>query len=457
MSILSLPFLLLSAGSGFLTWMFPGKTRKYTVLIANLVFLGLLAARILDVIYVLVLSLWTYGAGALLGKQKNKAMLAAGIAVPVLGLCVFKYAGFFAGVNWVMPLGISFYTFKAVSYLADVYSGKTDAADPVALFDYLIFFPVFMAGPINRAEPFFAQLGSPWTFSYDDQKKGFVQMMLGLFEKLVIADQLAAGVTKFLSPELSGWYTVFGVLLYAFQIYTDFDAYSNVALGAARMMGFHIERNFHTPYLSASIPEFWRRWHMSLSSWLRDYIYIPLGGRRKGTARRILNVLITFIVSGLWHGSTLLFVVWGLGHGILNVLETPLQKALKKNGALKFVKPLFILVNFILVALLWIFFRSASMDEALGIFARMGQISGLPALSYETVGITLNELNWFYILIVMVIISDLFRYFFDMNDLLAKQFILVRWLVYAALILIAIVFGVYGPGFHPEDFIYVTF
>jgi hypothetical protein len=152
----------------------------------------------------------------------------------------------------------------------------------------------------------------------------------------------------------------------------------------------------------------------------------------------------------------LLFVVWGLGHGILNVLETPLQKLLKK-GSLKFVKPLFIIVNFILVALLWIFFRSASMDEALGIFARMGQISGLPAISYETAGITLNELNWFRILIIAVIVTDLLRYFFDMNELLAKQFILVRWLVYAALILIAIIFGVYGPGFHPEDFIYVTF
>ena len=412
MSILSLPFLLLSAGAGVLTWVVPGKARKYAVLIANLVFLALLAARILDVIYVLVLCAWTYGAGVLLGKQKNKALLALSIAVPVLGLCVFKYAGFFAGVSWVMPLGISFYTFKAISYLADVYTKKTAAQDPVTMFDYLIFFPVFMAGPINRAEPFVQELNKSWTFDYADQKKGFVQAMLGCFEKLVIADQLAAGVTKFLSPELSGWYTVFGVILYAFQIYTDFDAYSNVAIGVSRLLGFHLERNFHTPYLSASIPEFWRRWHMSLSSWLRDYIYIPL--------------------------------------------ETPLQKLLKK-GSLKFVKPLFIIVNFILVALLWIFFRSASMDEALGIFARMGQISGLPAISYETAGITLNELNWFRILIIAVIVTDLLRYFFDMNELLAKQFILVRWLVYAALILIAIIFGVYGPGFHPEDFIYVTF
>ena len=146
MRILSLPFLLLSAGSGLLVWAIPGKTRKYTVLIANLAFLALLAARILDVIYILVLCLWTYGAGVLLGKQKNRAMLALSIAVPVLGLCVFKYAGFFTGVSWVMPLGISFYTFKAVSYLADIYTEKTSAQDPITLFDYLVFFPVFKIG-----------------------------------------------------------------------------------------------------------------------------------------------------------------------------------------------------------------------------------------------------------------------------------------------------------------------
>ena len=457
MSILSLPYLLLAAGAGLLVWLFPGKPRRYTVLAANLVFLGLLAARPVDVIYVLVLCLWTCGAGRMIGTRKNRGLLAAGIAVPVLGLCAFKYSGFFAGTGWAMPLGISFYTFKAVSYLADVFHGTVDAADPVSLFDYLVFFPVFMAGPINRAKPFFTELEEPWTFDYADQKKGFVQAMLGMFEKLVIADQLAAGVSRFLSPELSGWYTVFGVILYAFQIYTDFDAYSNVAIGTARLMGFHLERNFHTPYLAASIPEFWHRWHMSLSSWLRDYVYIPLGGSRKGTVRRIINVLAVFLVSGMWHGSTALFLVWGLGHGILNILETPLYRILKNRPSVRYAKPLFILLNFAAVSLLWIFFRSASMNEALGIFARMGQAGGLPALSYETAGITLNELNWLYILIAAVIVSDLLRYFFDMNELLAKQFILVRWLFYAALILTAIVFGVYGPGFHPEDFIYVTF
>ena len=457
MSILSLPFLLLTAGAGAACWLTPGKARRITVLLANLVFLAFLVSRILDVIYVLVLFAWTWGFALLIEKKKTKGITALGIAVPVLGLVLCKYAGFFVGAGWVMPLGVSFYSFKAVSYLADVSQGKLSARDPISVFDYLIFFPVFTAGPINRAEPFFAELEGPWQFDYADQKKGFVQAMLGCFEKLVIADQLAVGVRAYLDPKLTGWYTVFGVLLYAFQIYVDFDAYSNVAIGAARLLGFHIDRNFHTPYLSLTIPEFWRRWHISLSSWLRDYVYIPLGGSRRGTLRRIVNVLITFLVSGLWHGSTAVFAVWGLGHGILSLLETPLQKALKNHKGLRALAPVLILVNFALVSLLWIFFRSATMAEAFGIFARMGQVSGMPALSYETAGITLNEQTWLLILLGTVFVTDVLRYFFDMNELLAKQFILVRWLVYAALILIAIVFGVYGPGFHPEDFIYVTF
>ena len=175
MSILSLPFLLLAAGAGFVSWLTPGKARRYAVLAANIVFLALLASRILDVIYVLVLCAWTWFMASQLGKQKTKGLLAASIAVPVLGLIICKYAGFFVGAGWVMPLGISFYTFKAISYLADVSADKVMAKDPLSVFDYLIFFPVFMAGPINRAKPFFDELEGPWRFEYADQKKGFVQ------------------------------------------------------------------------------------------------------------------------------------------------------------------------------------------------------------------------------------------------------------------------------------------
>ena len=457
MSILSLRyFLFFPLMSGFI-WLFPGRKRTYTVLIANIIFLILLSSRIADASYVIVLCIWTFFAGEKIAGSRSKKKLAVAAALPVLGLCWYKYAGFFTGRNILMPIGISFYTFKAISYLADVCFARCEEQEFIKVVDYLVFFPVFMAGPINRPAPFFQALEEPWTFSYRDQKLGFVQTMLGAFEKLVIADRLSQGAELFLSSSLSGWYTVFGVLLYAFEIYADFDAYSNMAIGISRMLGFEIERNFNCPYLSASIPEFWHRWHISLSSWLRDYVYIPLGGNRKGEVRKAFNVLAAFLVSGLWHGSSVLFLIWGLGHGVLNVLEGFLRRRWMNHPNIKYFRPLLILINFILVSALWVFFRSASLMEAMDVFARIGAAHGLPSLSYETAGITLNELNWYFILIITVIVLDLLRNQRDMNLWLAKQVFPVRWAVYLCLIVLAVIFGIYGPGYHPEDFIYVTF
>ncbi len=457
MSILSLSYLLFSAEAAVLTWLFPNKTRRNTVFLINCFFLFLIRANLRDVIYVVCLTVWVYLFGRILDEKKNtNEMLAIAVLVPVIGLAICKYAGYF-GSKIVMPLGISFYTFKGLSYLFDVSKKKIPSRDFIAVFDYMIFFPVFMAGPINRAGAFFEELEKPWVFDYKDQKNGFIQAMLGVVEKMVIADQLSAMVKVFLNPELTGWYTLFGVILYAFHLYADFDAYSNVALGVARMMGFHLNRNFHSPYLSASIAEFWRRWHISLSSWLKDYVYIPLGGNRKGTIRKILNILIVFLVSGFWHGSTMMFLVWGLGHAILHIVEGCLSPLFKEQKWMVWLKPVWILINFAFVAVLWVFFRSSSMAEAMGILHRMTMISSAPALSYETAGITMNELAWTYILILLIIITDLLRYHWDMIEFLSRRFIVTRWVFYAAVIVLTIIFGVYGPGYHPEDFIYVTF
>ena len=458
MSILSLQYLLFAGQAGIFTWLFPNKTRKYTVFIINLFFLYLIRANLRDVIYVVVLTLWVFAAGWVLKRAEyDRKILMVAVILPVLELCLFKYAGNFGAENILLPLGISFYTFKGLSYLFDICRKKTEPRDIITVFDYMVFFPFFMAGPINRAEPFFEQLEKPWVFEYRDQKNGFVQAMLGVFEKLVIADQLSAMVKVFLNPELSGWYTVFGVILYTFQIYVDFDAYSNVAIGIARLMGFHIDRNFHSPYLSSSVSEFWRRWHISLSSWLKDYVYIPLGGSRKGEVRTMINILIVFLISGMWHGSTSLFLVWGLGHAVFNILENQIVKVFREKPWVKYLKPLLIVINFMIVGFLWIFFRSETMAEAMDIIHRMGMIKGLPSISCEIAGITMNELTWSFVLILMIIITDVLRYFKDMIQFLSERFIVTRWVFYTILIIIAIIFGVYGPGYHPEDFIYVTF
>lgn len=462
MSILSLTFLGLSAISSIFIWLFPNHTRRYTVLICNIAFLYLLRANLMDILYVCILALYTWISGEVLYRIKQKKFVLLFVLVPVVGLCYFKYAGYlFPNRRILMPLGLSFYTFKAISYLADISKNTIGSKGIVSVFDYIVFFPSFMAGPIHRSKPFFEELEAKFTFQYKDQKNGFIQACLGLFQKFVFADQLNYYVGLiFNNPELSGWYIILGILLYSFQIYVDFDSYSNVAIGIARMMGFHLERNFHSPYLGVSLRDFWRRWHISLSSWLRDYIYIPLGGSKKGRILKYINTLIIFLVSGIWHGSTLMFVIWGLGHGIVMVLEDILRSI--TGGArswMKWFSPIGIIINFIIVSILWVFFRSSSMEEALTILRVIPtlKISEIGSIDYNLIGMSLNEWYWMWIIIGITIVFDILRYFFNMIDVLAKQFIVFRWIFYAALIILAIIFGMYGPGYHPSDFIYVTF
>ena len=443
MSVLSIPYLLLSGASSIFIWLFSKNSKKITVFLANTVFLYLLGFRTADAIYVLVLTAWTWFFGL---HVKKKPALVLSILIPVLGLCFYKYSNPYTGLWLAMPLGISFYTFKAISYLADRYHEKSREASLIEVFDYLCFFPVFMAGPIIQ---------------YRDQKNGCILAGLGLFQKLVISSELSRQVNFYLNnpdhPELSGWYTLIGVIFYAFYIYADFDSYSNIAIGTARMMGFHLERNFFTPYLSADIREFWRRWHISLSSWLRDYVYIPLGGNRKGKARKYLNTLIVFAVSGIWHGNTKMFLIWGLGHGILSVLEDMILP--KKQNYPFLVKVLLVLLNFSFVSFLWIFFRSSSGTEALTVFRNLAQLpaSSLSLVSAESLGITQNEFVWGFLLIAMVIVTDLFRNQKDMLEWLADRKLVTRWAIYFVLMVTAMIFGVYGPGYHASDFIYVTF
>ncbi|MCR5449851.1 MAG: hypothetical protein K6F23_10680 [Solobacterium sp.] len=461
MSILSFEYLGLAGISSLVLWIFcHASLRKYAVAVCNLAFLFLLHADLTGYIYAAGLTLFTWLFGFLLQKKKSILLLIPGVLLPVGGLCWFKYAGYFTHAPLIMPLGLSFYTFKAVSYIADVYRGKAAGRDPVLVFDYICFFPAFSAGPIHRSEPFFQQLEENFVFDYRDQKNGCIQAGLGLFEKLVFADALSNYVSLFMNRDLTGWYTLAGILLYAFQIYVDFDAYSNTAIGAARMMGIHLERNFHTPYLANDLREFWRRWHISLSSWLRDYVYIPLGGSRKGLVRKWINTLIVFLVSGIWHGSTMMFVLWGLGHGLISVLEDMFRQLTGSNKTLS--RVLYVpgmILNFLIVSFLWIFFRSGSMEEARTVILSLLSCFRTPLSSFDCklVGITVTECWWILCMIVMIIITDIMRYFTDMIEFIAGCPFIVRWAVYICIMVIAMIFGVYGPGYDPKDFIYVTF
>jgi alginate O-acetyltransferase complex protein AlgI len=332
---------------------------------------------------------------AALGIEKStgrvrRLLLFAAVGTNLGLLAFFKYVNFFlasvsglavaAGVDWrppavevVLPLGISFYTFETISYVTDVYRGRIRAVrNPLDYALFILFFPHLVAGPIVRPHDFLPQLGRVKRLHGDRVYLGVRLFLVGFFKKSVLADHLAQQIVDplFAAPGAYGSLAVWaGVLAYAAQIYWDFSGYSDMALGLARLLAFKLPRNFNHPYLAASVADFWRRWHISLSTWLRDYLYQPLGGNRHGSARTCRNLILVMLLGGLWHGASWTFVAWGLYHGLLLVLHRmiPWPKALSSHA----LKPLAVATTFLLVCLGWVFFRSQSFADAGVILTRL--------------------------------------------------------------------------------------
>lgn len=459
MSVLSWQFILFVGIVFILTAFANNKLRKLIILIAN-VFFVLSYGKLIHLIWLLLMIVYSYALAVVLRQKRSKSILILGLMPMIVGLAFFKYCGLFGFDNIIMPIGLSFYTFKIISYLYDLYKKKIKRISLIDYAVYVSFFPVITAGPINRAKSFVQQLNAPYAFSYGDAKNGAVLCAFGMFQKMVFADYLGMVCNNVFASEATGITLIFGVILYAYYIYLDFDGYSNIAIGISQILGFKIDRNFKTPYLAASIMQFWDRWHISLSSWLKDYIYIPLGGNRKGTLRKYVNIMIVFIISGIWHGSTWVFVFWGIGHGVVNIIENMIKKAFKGVNwptILKVIGMIFgIIINFVIVSLLWIFFRSASMAEAFAIIKGMFAIDGL-SIDYQLIGITIKELYWLMIIIAITIITDIMRNNTDMIAWLARRNFIIRWGVYIILIFVVLIFGVYGPGYDASDFIYAIF
>ena len=307
-------------------------------------------------------------------------------------LAFFKYFNFFVenfqeaftlfgvsptgpSLEIVLPVGISFFTFQTIGYTIDVYRKRILAShDPLSFFTFICFFPQLVAGPIERASHLLPQFTNPRKFSYPTAVAGMRLILAGLFKKIVIADQCAPIVTtSFADPTaLSGNALVIAAILFAFQIYCDFSGYSDIAVGSARLFGFSLMRNFATPYFSRDLVEFWHRWHISLSTWFRDYIYIPLGGNRLGWARTHFNILFVFLLSGFWHGANWTFLVWGIVHGIfylasralfpIHTGQRPEDSSDRPYGLFDWFR---VMLTFSIVTLAWIFFRSNSVSDSL--------------------------------------------------------------------------------------------
>jgi len=347
-------------------------------------------------------TLVTWLCGILLEKsetrQKKRMFLTISLLINFGILFVFKYFNFindsvfqlldFAGLRWpvpnldlLLPVGISFYTFQAVGYTIDVYRGDLKAEKNLGIYALFVsFFPQLVAGPIERATNLLPQFRKVQKLDAERFASGIRQMIWGYFMKVVVADRLALLVNAAYNnaAEHNGTTLLIATIFFAFQIYCDFAGYSNIAIGAARIMGFDLMTNFNRPYFSTNISEFWHRWHISLSTWFRDYVYIPLGGNRVSVKRNYFNVFITFVISGVWHGANWTFVIWGALHGLYISIQKffRLDKAgHKSKGFSRFV---FVAINFVLVLIAWVFFRANTTADAFSIIGKIFTNAGLP-------------------------------------------------------------------------------
>ena len=486
----SLEFLLLFPAVCLIYYIVPAKWRFYYLTLVSFLFylpFGLPSAALL-----LAVALGTYLCGRMVEKKKDHAgkliFTALGVTACLGVLFFFKYLLFAleilnkigAKVGWggvhpsfelLLPVGISFYIFTAIGYLIDVYRGSSAAEKNVVRFIlFLSFFPKMVQGPIERSTGFLKQLEKPVSFRYDNIWEGFLLMVFGFFQKLVIADQIAILVdTVFVAwPEYEGTELLVACLLFAMQIYCDFCGYTNIARGAARIMGFELTDNFNTPYMAVSVADFWRRWHISLTSWFRDYLYIPLGGNRHGKIRKYSNILIVFLFSGLWHGAAWHYVAWGGLNGLFQIAGDLTKPVRNKMCSLLQIdrnafshKLLKGIVTFVLIDISWVFFRANSIHDACtilkNIFTRWS-----PWVLFNnklfTLGLNSKAFHMVLTALLVQIVTDILHY--NKTDLvsgLRKQGVWLRWLVLMGLMMWTLVCGAYGKGFDIGNFIYMQF
>lgn len=371
----------------------------------------------------------------------------------------------------LLPVGISFYTFQALGYTVDVYRGEIEAERNFFRYALFVsFFPQLVAGPIERSKNLLNQLRHPKAFDYRRMSDGLLLMIWGYFLKLVIADRISIFVDNVYANVgiYDGKYLLLASVLFAFQIYCDFAGYSTIAIGAAEVMGFQLMDNFNSPYLSQSVAEFWRRWHISLSSWFKDYLYIPLGGNRKGKVRKHINIMIVFLVSGLWHGANWSYVVWGGLNGIYQVVGaifTPVRNRIKEKLHLK-KSPLplmiiYMIVTFILVDFTWIFFRADNVQHAFAVIDSIFNMNNQVLLENGTLyDLGLSRPNFIVLGVSLVILlaADICKYRgIKVRSVILNLNIVIRWAVIIAGILGILVFGIWGSGYSATNFIYFQF
>ncbi|MCQ2519716.1 MAG: MBOAT family protein [Lachnospiraceae bacterium] len=481
----SLEFLIFFPIVALLYYVIPTKIRWVWLLLSSYYFYMAWNPRY--AVLIAVSTLITYGGGLLISKVKSTGLKKLTVTLCVIAnlgiLFFFKYFTWILGnintlfklnaapsFDIILPVGISFYTFQALSYTIDVYKGETTVEKN--LFKYALFvsfFPQLVAGPIERSKNLLTQINETHKFDYQKVRDGLLIMMWGFFCKIAIADRCALTVNQVFDnyEEYAGLQILIAAVLFSIEIYCDFMGYSLIALGAAKVLGFNLMKNFEQPYFAGSIKEFWRRWHISLSTWFRDYLYIPLGGSRCSKVRKYLNLLIVFSVSGLWHGAGWNYVIWGLLHGFYQVVSDvliPIKRKIKDlfkvNTQIFSYRVIKAIPTFLLITFSWIFFRSATLSDAINFIKRLF----VPDIAFNlgillTNDIYLLGLDSFNFNMLAVSVAILMAVGLiqerkgSLLELLNKQNIIFRYLCYWLIILII----VFSLNLSTQEFIYFQF
>ena len=460
-------------------WLLPHRFRWILLLAASYYFY--MSWNVKYVVLILLTTVVSYLAA--IGIEHSRTMRQkkcwlAGAAVISLGiLFVFKYFNFamdsLAAVmgmlaipmhpvtlKLLLPVGISFYTFQTLSYVVDVYRGKCAAEKHFGMYALFVsFFPQLVAGPIERTTNLLPQLKREQTFSYSKASYGLKLMAWGFFKKIVVADTLAVYVNNVYGNLSShtGLSLIVASVFFAFQIYCDFSGYSDIAIGVSKLLGIDLMQNFRSPYFSGSVKEFWSRWHISLSTWFRDYVYIPLGGNRCGKLRHKLNLLITFLVSGLWHGANWTYVIWGGLHGLVQIVETTVRPK-KTQVSRGWKQVLSVLLVFVFTTAAWVFFRAENLSDAIYVFLHAFDhiTSPVQYVMQGLTGMALTVLSCFEILLMLAVLL-LFDFFSLKQDAIVRiseMKPVLRWTIYVVFLLLMLYLLPTNPS---GQFIYFQF
>lgn len=494
----SMSFLIFFPIVTLLYFVFPKRIRYVWLLVASYYFYMSWNAKY--AILLLISTVTTYIGGLIVGclKKDDSTAKSALKSKITLGACVFINLGILFGFKYLnftllgigrilsllhisvsvpafdilLPVGISFYTFQAIGYLIDVYRGDTPTEKNFLKYALFVsFFPQLVAGPIERSSNLLSQIQIPTSFKIENARSGLLTMAYGLFLKIVIADN----IDKIINPlfddyaNANGMQLLLAIILFAFQIYCDFQGYSQLAIGSAKVLGFHIRENFNAPYFASDVRDFWRRWHMSLNTWFIDYLYIPLGGGKnlKGRWQKPVNTMIVFFCSGLWHGAYMHYVLWGIINGIFLVIYN-MTEALRKriydmlhidttSGGFKVLSRM---ITFAFIDFAWLFFRTG-IGEAINIIQKIICEFKFFHLFSDEIWSVFGSYSTLFIMIISLLILGIVDYLWtkgiDWRQIIFRQQTVYRWMIYIALVIVIIMWGAYGNGYEQTQFIYFQF